>query len=77
MTSGQAENVVEGTEVLQALVEKAKDRIVVMPGGGLRSSNIERLDQKFNASFYHSSAINDSSEIANGDEIKKIKSCLS
>ena len=68
---------VEGTEVLQALVEKAKDRIVVMPGGGLRSSNIERLDQKLNASFYHSSAITDSSEIANGDEIKKIKSCLS
>ncbi|MNX80119.1 Copper homeostasis protein CutC [compost metagenome] len=67
----------EGIEVLQALLEKAKDRIVVMPGGGLRSSNIERLDQKVNASFYHSSAITDSSEIANGDEIKKIKSCLS
>ncbi|MNQ13317.1 Copper homeostasis protein CutC [compost metagenome] len=67
----------EGIEVLQALLEKAKDRIVVMPGGGLRSSNIERLDQKLNASFYHSSAITDSSEIANGDEIKKIKSYLS
>lgn len=77
LTSGQAENVLEGIEVLQALVEKTKARIIVMPGGGLRSSNIERLDQKVNASFYHSSAITDSSEIANGDEIKKIKSCLS
>jgi copper homeostasis protein len=76
LTSGHAENVVEGVEVLQALVEKAKGRIVVMPGGGLRFSNIERLDQNVNASFYHSSAITDSSEIANGDEIRKIKSCL-
>lgn len=76
LTSGQAENVVEGMDVLQALVEKAEGRIVVMPGGGLRSENIKLLDQKVNASFYHSSAITDSSEIANGDEIKKIKSFL-
>ncbi|WP_348811419.1 copper homeostasis protein CutC [Flavobacterium maritimum] len=73
LTSGQAENVVEGMDVLQALVEKADDRIVVMPGGGLRSTNIEFLDQKVHASFYHSSAITDSTEMANGDEVRKIK----
>lgn len=76
LTSGQAENVTEGTEVLKILVEKANGRIVVMPGGGLRSSNIEKLDQKVNASFYHSSAITDSGEIASGEEIKRIKSFL-
>jgi copper homeostasis protein len=76
LTSGQAENVIKGKEVLKTLVKKANGRIVVMPGGGLRSTNIEKLDQKVNATYYHSSAITDSSEIANGEEIKKIKSFL-
>jgi copper homeostasis protein len=76
LTSGQAENVILGAEVLKTLVEKANGRIVVMPGGGLRSANIGLLDKKVQASYYHSSAITDSSEIANGAEIKKIKSFL-
>lgn len=76
LTSGQGENVMEGIEVLQDLVEKANGRIVVMPGGGLRSTNIRMLDQKINASYYHSSAITDSGEIVNGDEVKSIKSYL-
>ena len=76
LTSGQGENVMEGIEVLKNLVTKANGRIVIMPGGGLRSSNIVLLDQKVNASFYHSSAITDSSEIANGNEVEQIKRCL-
>ena len=76
LTSGQGENVMEGIEVLQTLVEKANGRIVVMPGGGLRSTNIRILDQKVNASYYHSSAITDSSEIANDNEVRNIKSYL-
>jgi copper homeostasis protein len=76
LTSGQGENVMKGIEVLKVLVEKANGRIVVMPGGGLRSTNIKILDLMVNASYYHSSAITDSSEIANGDEIKSIKRYL-
>jgi copper homeostasis protein len=73
LTSGQAKNVVEGIEVLTQLVEKANNRITIMPGGGLRSSNIALLKQKTKASFYHSSAIIDSGEKAYGDEIKSMK----
>jgi copper homeostasis protein len=76
LTSGQGKNVMEGIEILKILAEKANGRIVIMPGGGLRSSNIFTLDQKVNTSFYHSSAITDLGEIANGTEIEKIKSCL-
>jgi len=76
LTSGQGENVMEGIEVLQTLVEKANGRIVVMPGGGLRATNIRMLDQKVNAFYYHSSATTDSSEIANDTEVKNIKSYL-
>ena len=73
LTSGQGKNVMEGIEVLRSLVTKANGRIVIMPGGGLRSSNIVLLDQKVNASFYHSSAIINNGEITNGHEIEKIK----
>lgn len=73
LTSGQEKNVVEGIDVLARLVERANNRIYIMPGGGLRSSNIVLLKERTNASFYHSSAITDSSETANGDEVKLLK----
>lgn len=76
LTSGQGKNVMEGIDVLSSLVAKANERIVIMPGGGLRSLNIVILDQKVNASFYHSSAIIGSGEIANGNEVEQLKRCL-
>ena len=76
LTSGQGKNVVEGIEVLSELVEKANNRITIMPGGGLRSYNIALLEEKTKAVFYHSSAITDSSETANGDEVKALKGNL-
>lgn len=76
LTSGQEKNVVEGIDVLAELVRKANNRIVIMPGGGLRSSNIGLLKEKTNAIFYHSSAIVDACETANGEEIKAMKSKL-
>ena len=76
LTSGQQKNVVEGIAVLAELVKKANNRIAIMPGGGLRSTNIKSLIEKTGAVFYHSSAIVDSSEIANADEVKALKSNL-
>jgi copper homeostasis protein len=76
LTSGQGNNVVEGIAVLEKLVEKANNRIVIMPGGGLRSTNIGLLQEKTKAVFYHSSAIVDSSETASGDEVKALKANL-
>ena len=61
LTSGQEINVVEGTAVLSELVKRANNRITIMPGGGLRSTNVKSLKEKTGASFYHSSAIVDSS----------------
>lgn len=76
LTSGQEKNVVEGIDVLAELVRKANNRITIMPGGGLRSSNIGLLKEKTKAVFYHSSAIVDPGETANGEEIKAMKSRL-
>ena len=76
LTSGEETNAVDGVDVLARLVEKANNRIVIMPGGGLRSTNIGLLKEKTNAVFYHSSAIIDTGEIANSEEIKALKAHL-
>lgn len=74
LTSGRSQNVVDGVECLSELVQKAQNRINIMPGGGLRSSNIEFIQQKTKASFFHSSAITDNSKIPNPMEIQMLKS---
>ena len=73
LTSGEETTVIDGIDVLATLVEKANDRIIIMPGGGLRSSNIELLKEKTKAVFYHSSAVIGLGEIANLEEIKALK----
>ena len=76
LTSGTFPNVIEGKEVLKQLVLQAKNRIEIMPGGGLRSTNISELNEMVNANWYHSSAITDGTEIANPEEIMKLKNKL-
>ena len=76
LTSGTFPNVMEGKEVLKRLVNQANNRIEVMPGGGLRSTNISALDEMVNANWYHSSAITDGSEIASPEEIMQLKNKL-
>jgi len=76
LTSGQRPNVSEGMHRLAELVSKADNRIVIMPGGGLRSTNIKTIQQKTQAVFYHSSAITDGSEVASAVEVQALKSKL-
>ena len=76
LTSGTFSNVMAGKEVLKKLVIQAKNRIEIMPGGGLRSSNISELNQIVNTNWYHSSAITDGTEIANSNEIIQLKEKL-
>jgi copper homeostasis protein len=76
LTSGQAQNVVDGIDQLSELVKKANNRIVIMPGGGLRSSNIGIIQQKTKANWFHSSAITDGKETANPNEITALQSKL-
>ena len=76
LTSGTFPNVMEGKEVLKQLVIQANNRIEIMPGSGLRSTNISALDEMVNANWYHSSAITDGSETANPEEIVQLKNKL-
>ncbi len=56
LTSGQRPTVTEGAHMLKQLVDKAEDRIIIMPGSGVRSGNIEGLKSQTGAMEFHSSA---------------------
>lgn len=73
LTSGGQPNVDEGERTLMELVAYAGKRITIMPGGGLRSTNIYRIATRTNATFYHSSAITDASGIASPEEIQALR----
>lgn len=56
LTSGQHETAINGTSLISDLVKQADERIVIMPGSGVRSSNIIELAKKTGATQFHSSA---------------------
>lgn len=68
LTSGLKPTATEGSNVLQQLVKLANGRIVIMPGGGVRSTNIAELVTSVNANEYHSSGIVQKSELYLADE---------
>jgi copper homeostasis protein len=72
LTSGQHKNAVSGIPQLQKIIEKSKDRIAILPGGGVRSTNIGLLKKTLKTAFYHSSAIVDETEIADKHEIYEL-----
>ena len=55
LTSGQKPIVMEGLDTLIELVKAADDRIIIMPGSGVRKENIRLLAEKTGAVEFHSS----------------------
>ncbi|NDE11337.1 MAG: copper homeostasis protein CutC, partial [Chitinophagia bacterium] len=56
LTSGLQTVATDGEELLNKLVKKANDRIIIMPGSGVKSDNIKTLIRNTNATEFHSSA---------------------
>jgi len=56
LTSGQEKSVLEGLELIVALVRQAGDRILVMPGGGITERNLPRILRECDAREFHVSA---------------------
>ncbi len=57
LTSGQQENALRGSDLLHDLINKAGERIVIMPGGGIRSNTLSELIGKTGAVEFHTSAL--------------------
>lgn len=75
LTSGQTKSAMEGIEQLKQLTQLSKNRIVIMPGGGIRSSNIKFIKENVSTSYYHSSAIV-KKDVADLQEVKSLKEKL-
>jgi len=56
LTSGQQPTAILGAQLIRDLVIQAEDRIQIMPGSGVRASNITDLKNETGASQFHSSA---------------------
>ena len=56
LTSGLQKTALEGAELLAELVKQANGRIIIMPGGGVRSANIGEVALITGAAEFHSSA---------------------
>jgi copper homeostasis protein len=56
LTSGQVPNATDALPLLKKLVKEAGDRIIIMPGSGVRSNNIKEILEATSAKEIHSSA---------------------
>ncbi len=56
LTSGQFPAALDGAELISQLVNKADDRITILVGSGVNSSNIKSLAEKTGATEFHASA---------------------
>ncbi len=53
LTSGQEATVTEGLDLLEELVRRAGDRIIIMPGCGINERNYRKIDSRLKAKEYH------------------------
>lgn len=61
LTSGQKQTAPEGIDLIAELIKKADDRIIIMPGSGVRKDNIKMIADKTGAVEFHSSVKGQSS----------------
>ncbi|MDR2956459.1 MAG: copper homeostasis protein CutC [Prevotella sp.] len=55
LTSGGKVSATEGKNIIRELIEKAKERIIIMPGGGITENNISELVKATNLTEFHGS----------------------
>ena len=56
LTSGQQPTAAQGASFINDLVRQSENRILIMPGSGVRAANIRELAEKTGAVEFHSSA---------------------
>lgn len=76
LTSGGQTNAMAGRDMLSSLAEKSSGRIEIMPGGGVRSSNVKTLRSRTRARWYHSSAVTEDGDAADAAEVANLKAQL-
>lgn len=57
LTSGGAGNAIDNLDTLKEYVQQANDRIIILPGGGVRPDNLAPIIGTTGAKEVHSSAL--------------------
>jgi copper homeostasis protein len=76
LTSGGKPNAILGADSIAEVLQRANEKFSVIVGGGVRASNIEKLKATTLASWFHSSAIVDGTEVASKDEVANLQEVL-
>lgn len=58
LTSGGKATAEDGSAEIERLLEQARDRIVILPGGGIRPANLSRIVRATRAAEFHSGLSN-------------------
>ena len=56
LTSGQQPKAVDGIQILKELILQADERIIIMPGSGVKAENIISIAESTGATEFHSSS---------------------
>ncbi|MCO6483797.1 MAG: copper homeostasis protein CutC [Flavobacteriales bacterium] len=70
LTSGCQATAMDGASTIHALVQRSAGRITIMPGGGVRSTNLRQLIAATGATEFHSSALTARSVHHTADELE-------
>lgn len=73
LTSGGRKSALDGIKEIKNCQMKFGDDIIIIPGGGIRSSNIESIISETNCWEYHSASIVDDTDLVNDFEVKLLK----
>nr|WP_317163749.1 copper homeostasis protein CutC [Elizabethkingia argenteiflava] len=74
LTSGGAPSALEGLEKLRYMQTEIGEKLNILVGGGVRSSNVGRLKKYFRA--IHSACITDGTEYIDAEELKALKTLI-
>ncbi len=71
LTSGGSSNAINGLSELKRLQASYGNKIIIMPGGGIRATNLKQLLQT-DCNEFHSAALTDNTVTVNEAEIRKL-----
>lgn len=80
LTSGGKQNAYKGRYVIQDLISRYGDKIIFIPGGGIRRNNVSEIEKVTKAKEFHTAAITDKGTVNDAristEEIAGIKNIL-
>ncbi|KAF1939604.1 hypothetical protein EJ02DRAFT_424711 [Clathrospora elynae] len=77
LTSGGMKSAGEGVKTVQQLQKRFGQNIILILGGGVRSTNVEGLKRRTGVEWLHSAAITTPGEDVDEDEVRKMQDILS